>query len=67
MATPASAAKVIAFFNQQNVTIADRGVREIQTLVETYAETGQIGYLAWQRFDVAVTDADAIAVLTMHS
>ncbi len=67
MATPASAAKVIAFFNPQHVTIADRGVREIQTLVETYAETGQIGYLAWQRFDVAVTDADAIAVLTMHS
>lgn len=63
----AGAKVVAAMVNLKHFVIADRGPREIQVLVETYAGTGQIGYLGWQRIDTALLDTDAAAALKMHA
>lgn len=59
---PATVAGV--FFNPEAFLIADRGARSVQVLVEKYADTGEIGYLCWQRFDCALLEPEASIVLT---
>jgi HK97 family phage major capsid protein len=51
--------------NPKHCVLADRGPREVQALFELFAGKGQVGYLGWQRFDFAVLDANAVAVLKL--
>lgn len=47
--------------------IGDRSPVAIQRLNELYAGNGQIGFKAWKRVDLAVTQPSAIQYSTMHA
>lgn len=45
----------------QSITVRLVGAVAIRRINELYAETGQVGFLAWQRFGVVLTDKAALA------
>jgi HK97 family phage major capsid protein len=58
-------AKVLAFGDYSFYWIADRQARMFQRLIERYATTGQVGYLATQRVDGKLILPEAVQVLQM--
>jgi len=63
LANPADGAKCMAFGNfRRGYVISDRVQIEIQRLVELYAESGQVGFLARKRVGGQVVLAEAIAI-----
>ena len=57
--------KTVAFCNFDYFTIVDRGSIAVQRLDELYANTGQIGFRGYKRFDARLGQDAACAVLTM--
>lgn len=67
MPAAAASAKAIAFGDFKAYYILDRRGLYIQRLNELYAGNGQVGFLAYRRFDGKLTDTSAIKVLTMKA
>ena len=67
MPAAAAGAKAIAFGDFKAYYILDRRGLYIQRLNELYAGTGQVGFLAYRRFDGKLTDTNAIKLLTMKA
>ena len=67
MPAAAAGAKAIAFGDFKAYYILDRRGLYIQRLNELYAGTGQVGFLAYRRFDGKLTDTSAIKLLTMKA
>jgi len=59
--------KTIAFGDFSYFWIADREGRVFKKLVELYAPTGQVGFLATQRVDAKLILPEAVKVLVMKS
>lgn len=57
--------KAIAFGDFKKYIIMDRSGLYVQRLNELYAGNGQVGFLAYRRFDGKLVDTSAIKVLTM--
>ena len=57
--------KTIAFCNFDYFTIVDRGAIAVQRLDELYANTGQIGFRGYKRFDARLGQDAACGILTM--
>lgn len=67
MPAVAAGAKPIAFGDFKRYRILDRRGLYFQRLNELYATSGQVGFLAYRRYDGKLLDASAIKVLTMRS
>jgi HK97 family phage major capsid protein len=67
MADVGSASKSISFGDFSWYRILDRRGIYFQRLVELYAEDGQVGFLAYKRYDAKLLDATAIQVLQMKA
>lgn len=63
----AAGVKAIAFGDFKAYYILDRKGLYIQRLNELYAGNGQVGFLAYRRFDGKLTDVNAIKTLTMKA
>ena len=57
--------KPIAFGDFSYYWIVDRKATSIRTLVELFAELGQVGYLAYKFLDAKLIRKDAIKVIQM--
>lgn len=64
VADPGSGALSIYFGDWSYCWVGDRGPRFMQRLDQRYADTGQVGFRMYQRADMKVTLAEALAVLT---
>ena len=64
MPAAATGNKSLCFANFDYVTIVDRGQIAVQRLNELFASTGQVGFRAYRRFDSALTQSGAAAILT---
>ena len=67
MPAVAASAKPVAFGDFKRYRILDRRGLYIQRLNELYATSGQVGFLAYRRYDGKLLDSAAVKVLTMHA
>lgn len=59
--------KAIAFGDFKWYRVLDRRGLYIQRLNELYATSGQVGFLAYRRYDARLLDANAVQLITMHA
>lgn len=67
MAAPGANAKPIAYGDFSAYRILDRRGLFFQRLVELYAASGQVGFLAYKRYDGRLLDTNAVKVLQNKS
>ncbi|NCB35629.1 MAG: phage major capsid protein [Clostridia bacterium] len=67
MDAAAAGKKAIAYGDFSWYRVLDRRGLYIQRLNELYATSGQVGFLAYKRYDAKLLDANAIQLLTMHA
>lgn len=67
MPAVAASAKPIAFGDFKRYRILDRRGLYIQRLNELYATSGQVGFLAYRRYDGKLLDSAAVKYITMHA
>ena len=67
MPAVAASAKPIAFGDFRRYRILDRRGLYVQRLNELYATSGQVGFMAYRRYDGKLLDASAVKYITMHA
>lgn len=67
MPAATAALKAVVFGDFNYCIVADRSPVQVQRLNERYAEYGEVGFRAWKRVDMAVTQSAAIQYSTMHA
>ncbi len=67
MPAVAGGATPIAFGDFRFYRILDRRGLYIQRLNELYATSGQVGFMAYRRYDGKLLDANAVKKITMHA
>lgn len=67
MPAVAASAKPIAFGDFKRYRILDRRGLYVQRLNELYATSGQVGFMAYRRYDGKLLDASAVKYITMHA
>ncbi len=67
MPAMAASAKPIAFGDFRRYRILDRRGLYVQRLNELYATSGQVGFMAYRRYDGKLLDASAVKYITMHA
>lgn len=67
MEAPAATKKPVAYGDFSAYRILDRRGLFFQRLSELYATSGQVGFLAYKRYDGRLMDVNAVKVLQMHA
>ena len=67
MAAVAAGAKPVAFGDFKFYRILDRTGLYFQRLNELYATSGQVGFMAYRRYDGKLLDTSAVKMLAMHA